>query len=208
MTWQKKHTTSPCWSDSLTLEPPKTEEPGYIHTQTQPHTRKTSPPRCSPLTHDHHSRHTEGPRWHSQRSGGEKRTLAPSWDFVKVKVFLGFFYFFFKFVFFTLKPESSFLCWPFQAPLSQEQRWAAGKGASGRSSSSHSTCSDSSRAHSTPVRWTLRGGFSFLLLFHLPLKSAEIFVLSSYQFGQTPPLASCFDKTSHCKVNIWLMGLC
>lgn len=58
----------------------------------QPHTRKTSPPQRSPLTHDHHCRHTQtqGPRWHNRRSAGETRTLSAR-DFVRVKVLLGYF---------------------------------------------------------------------------------------------------------------------
>ena len=53
---------------------------------------RRAPLQRSPLTHDHHCRHThtQGPRWHNRRSAGEKRTLS-SWDFVRVKVLLGYF---------------------------------------------------------------------------------------------------------------------
>lgn len=53
----------------------------------------------------------------------------------------------------TLKLESSFCAdLSKHPPFTPLQRWAAGKDASVRSSSSHSTCSDSSQARSTPVR--------------------------------------------------------
>lgn len=95
MTWQTKHAPSPCWS----VQP----YPGAAHQRssdtyiyTQIHTRaRRVPPQCSPLTYDHHCRptQTQGPRWHNQRSAGQKRTLVLWWDFVKVKVFLGCFFF-------------------------------------------------------------------------------------------------------------------
>lgn len=87
MTWQKS-TQHPRVDQTASPWSCVKEEPGYIHTHTHSHTRKTSPPRYFPLTHDHHSCHTQiqGPRWHSQRRGGEKETVALSRDFVNLSL--------------------------------------------------------------------------------------------------------------------------
>lgn len=130
MTWQKKEH---CVNQTDRLTPEQRTRGA------QPHTRKTSPPSALP-THSWSSLppHTDTGATLTQPAerrrdedtviAGLRQSKSPPWIF------------------------RADLSKPPPAPPCQEQRWAAGRGANGRSSSSHSTCSDSSQGRSTPVR--------------------------------------------------------
>lgn len=141
MIWQKStlHPRVRADQTAFTLEPRNRRAGTHTHLRVEsPVTSLHSLMIITPATHQHKG-HADTARRVRQRKGHLPRCKTLS----KWKSFLDF------------NPETRvfLLCWPLQAsPFTPLQRWAAGKDASVRSSSSHSTCSDSSQARSTPVR--------------------------------------------------------